>query len=119
MEFPLGKLLKYCERHNYKLVRIYETLGETRIHCRAIVLDKADNTFYLYYDPSNKRVKKKCYICKLSYNEHITMAHTSACSSRVDQFYSPRGWRNVTKDNIKKKSSLNVRAMEQILAAYR
>lgn len=119
MEYPLGQLQKYCKKHDYLLVKIYETTGETRVHYRAIVVDKNNNTFYLYYDPTSKRLKKRCYICKLSYHEHIMMEHTSVCSSRIDQFYSPRGWRNVTKDNYKKKSRLNVHAKQQLLAAYR
>ncbi len=119
MNYPLGQLLRYCARNNYGIIRIYETTGETRDYQRAIVRDIKGNKFYLYYDSTSKRTKKFCPTCKKSFQEHIMMENTSACSNRLDQFMSPRGWRNVTKDNHKKKSRLNARARQQLLAAYR
>ena len=103
MEYPLGLLLRYCDRNNYGIIRIYETSGETRDYKRAIVRDIKGNKFYLYYDSTSKRTKKFCPICKKSFQEHIMMENTSACSNKVDPFYSPRGWRNVTKDNRRKR----------------
>ena len=108
MEYPLGQLLKYCKKNNYRMIRLYQTSGgETRDHHRAVVEDSNGNRFHLYYDVSSRRTKKFCSTCKKSFQEHIMMEHTSACSSRIDQFMSPRGWRNITKDNIAKKRRKN------------
>lgn len=99
----IDRLLKYTRKHGYTLVETYVTCGESGNHYRAKVKDVEGKIYYLYYDRSKKRTRKICPVCGNTGQQHIYDGFS--CGTYV--FFTERGWRNVTLDNLRKKERRN------------
>ncbi len=97
-------LLKYCERHGYKILEVYVTSGEeySSNNQRAKVLTVDNEINYLWFEGSYKRVSNKIWEEKECKENKEVLVHYGP-----HYHHRRRGWRNITKDNRRKREYEN------------